>query len=132
MNRTLVTALAVLAAVGCTTRKQIASRPSDAGTKGVYAKPFDKVKRASLDALGELGFTVKEEGWADEYRYQIIGTQGMTTHGPGRLARVMIEKGDQERTVYTLTQSRAALEDHTTVDEAIGRDLQRKIASRLE
>ncbi len=130
-NLNVALVLALLLPAGCVTKKQIAGRPSDAGIKVVYPQDFAKVKRAALDALGELAFEVKEDKWADEYRYQIIASQGLTTGTPGRLVRILIEKGEKERTTYILVESRAGSQDSATIDDAIARDLHRKMDVRL-
>lgn len=133
MNKlNIVLALALLLPAGCVTKKQIAGRPSDAGIKVVYPQDFAKVKRAALDALGELAFDLKEDKWADEYRYQIIASQGLTTGTAGRLVRILIEKGEKERTTYILVESRAGNQDASPVDDAIARDLHRKMDIRLK
>jgi hypothetical protein len=120
-----------LAFSGCVTKKQIASRPSDAGIKSVHKQDFDRVKRAALDAIGELHFEVKEETWADEYRYRIIGSQGLSGGTTGRLVRIMIEKGDSERTVHILVEAKTTTQDATVIDGVIAQDLQKKLAARL-
>jgi hypothetical protein len=130
--RTLPLLLAlVLAVPGCVTRKQVASRPSDAGIKSVHKQDFDKVKRAALDAVGELHFEVKEQEWADEYRYRIIASQGLSGGSTGRYVRVMIEKGEAERTVYILVEAKTNTQDATVVDGVIAQDLQKRLAARL-
>ncbi|NJN40403.1 MAG: hypothetical protein HC807_05580 [Gammaproteobacteria bacterium] len=57
-NRLALPALALALLAACATKSEMRSLPSDAGVKGVYAQPFDVVKRAALDSSGELGFNL--------------------------------------------------------------------------
>src|SRR6185503_10534646 len=56
MIKTLLLCGIAVALAGCATKKYMMSRPLDAGVKGVYKAPFDKVRRAAQDALAERGF----------------------------------------------------------------------------
>jgi hypothetical protein len=130
MRSVALLSLALFALGGCVTRKAISSRPSDAGVKAVFAEDFDKVKRAAFDAMGDLAFEVKEEGWADTYLYRIVGSQGLSSGTAGRLVRIMIEKGEKERTAWILVETKLA-SSSSPIDETIARDLQKRLAARL-
>jgi hypothetical protein len=122
----------LLAAVSCTTRKTVMARPLDAGMKSEIEAPFDKVKRAALDALSELSFAVKDEKWdaRDPNSYVITSSQGLSSGSTGRYARLVIEKSETKQTVYVLVESKAATHDAATVDEAVARDLQGRLERR--
>ena len=131
--RTIAPALlSLLCLAGCTTRKQVAGEPLDAGVMAVYRAPFDKVKRAALDAVAELAFGVKEEKWEDERRYKIVCSQGVASGTIGRYARVVIETADTECTVYVIVKSKAAGAEARPVDDTIAADLQKRILKRVE
>ena len=125
--------LLVLLAVSCATRKSMMARPLDAGIKAEYEAPFDKVKRAAYDSLSDMTFGVKDEKWdaRDANSYVINSSQGLSTGSTGRYARIVIEKTDAKQTVYVLVESKAAVRDAATVDEAIAKDVQSRIEKRL-
>ncbi|MBV8880906.1 MAG: hypothetical protein JO332_13125 [Planctomycetaceae bacterium] len=133
MKNSLLLAALPLLLVSCATRKSMLARPLDAGIKAVYEAPFDKVKRAAYDALADMTFGVKDEKWdaRDSNSYVINSSQGLSTGSTGRYARVVIEKTETKQTVYVLVESKAAVRDSATVDEAIGKDLQSRIEKRL-
>lgn len=130
MKRLLPLLLIALAA--CTTRKAMMAKPLDLGLKAEYEAPFDKVKRASYDALSELSFGVKEEKWdsRDRNTWVITASQGLSSGSTGRYARVVIEKTDAKQTVYVLVEAKASTKDAASVDEAIAKDLQARIEKR--
>jgi len=125
--------LLLIALASCTTRKQMLAKPLDSGLKAVYEAPFDKVKRACYDSLGELTFTVKDEKWEsrDSNTFVINSSQGLSTGTTGRYARIAIEKSDSKQTVYVLVEAKAASRDAAMVDEAIGKDLLCRIEKRV-
>jgi hypothetical protein len=133
MMRTLILLALPLLAVSCATRKSMLARPLDAGVKAEYEAPFDKVKRAAYDALGDMTFGVKDEKWdaRDSNSYVINSSQGLSTGSTGRYARIVIEKTDTKQTVYVLVESKAAVRDAATVDDAIAKDLQSRIEKRV-
>lgn len=126
--------LLLLALASCTTKKQVMAKPLDLGLKAVYEAPFDKVKRASYDALAELTFSVKEEKWdsRDANTWVITASQGLSSGSTGRYARIAIEKTDAKQTVYVLVEAKAATKDAASVDEAIAKDLQGRIEKRVQ
>lgn len=119
---------------GCATKKSMMARPLDAGLKAVYEAPFDKVKRATYDSLADMTFTVKDEKWdsRDSSSWVITSSQGLSTGSTGRYARVVIEKTETKQTVYVLVESKAAVRDAATVDDAIAKDLQSRIEKRVQ
>ncbi len=132
MNRTLLLLALPLLTVSCATRKSMLARPLDTGIKAEYEAPFDKVKRAVYDSLADLTFSVKDEKWdaRDPNSFVINSSQGLSTGSTGRYARVVIEKTETKQTVYVLVESKAAVRDAMTVDEAIAKDLQGRIEKR--
>ena len=132
MKRLLLLAVLPLLAVSCATRKSMLARPLDAGLKAEYEAPFDKVKRAAYDSLSDMTFAVKDEKWdaRDTNSYVINSSQGLSTGSTGRYARIVIEKTEGKQTVYVLVESKAAVRDAATVDEAIAKDLQGRIEKR--
>jgi len=133
MKRSLLLLALPLLAVSCATRKSMLARPLDAGVKAQYEAPFDKVKRAAYDSLAELSFAVKDEKWdaRDANSYVINSSQGLSTGSTGRYARIVIEKTETKQTLYVLVESKAAVRDAETVDEAIAKDLQGRIEKRV-
>ena len=125
--------LLALLALSCATRKSMLARPLDSGVKAEYEAPFDKVKRAAYDSLSDMTFGVKDEKWdvRDSNSYVINSSQGLNTGSTGRYARIVIEKADAKQTVYVLVESKAAVRDAATVDEAIAKDLQSRIEKRV-
>ncbi len=121
-----------LALAGCASRKSVMAKPLDSGVKAVYDAPFEKVKRAAYDALGELVFKVHEEKWDGraENVWVIQGSQGLSTGSTGRYVRIAIEKTEKEQTVYVFVEAKAASRDTQSVDDAIAKDLQSKIEKR--
>ena len=132
MDRRLLLLVLPLLAVSCATRKSMLARPLDNGIKAEYEAPFDKVKRAVYDSLADMTFSVKDEKWdaRDSNSYVINSSQGLSTGSTGRYARVVIEKTETKQTVYVLVESKAAVRDAATVDEAIAKDLQGRIEKR--
>ena len=118
----------------CATKKSMMARPLDAGLKAVYEAPFDKVKRAAYDSLADMTFGVKDEKWdaRDSASWVITASQGLSSGSTGRYARVVIEKTETKQTVYVLVESKAAVRDAATVDDAIAKDLQSRIEKRLQ
>lgn len=131
-NALLLLALPLLVA-SCATKKSMMARPLDSGLKAVYEAPFDKVKRAAYDALADMTFGVKDEKWdaRDANSWVITSSQGLSTGSTGRYARVVIEKSETKQTVYVLVESKAAVRDAASVDDAIGKDLQSRIEKRV-
>jgi hypothetical protein len=76
---------------------------------------------------------VKDEKWdaRDSNSYVINSSQGLSTGSTGRYARIVIEKTDTKQTVYVLVESKAAVRDAATVDDAIAKDLQGRIEKRV-
>jgi len=133
MRRFLLLAALPLLAVSCATRKSMLARPLDSGIKAEYEAPFDKVKRAAYDSLTDLTFAVKDEKWdaRDSNSYVINSSQGLNAGSTGRYARVVIEKTETKQTVYVLVESKAAVKDAATVDDAIAKDLHARIEKRV-
>jgi hypothetical protein len=134
MTRFRLLPLVLLLVVGgCATRKYMMSRPLDNGLKAVYAAPFDKVKRAAYDALAELTYGVKDEKWdeRDKECFVINSSQGLGSGTAGRYARVVLQKGEAEQTVYVLVESKAASRDSSTADEDAAKGIQSRIEKRV-
>ncbi len=133
MRRLLPLLALALTLTACATRKSMMARPLDSGVRAEYEAPFDKVKRAAFDALADMTFGVKEEKWdaRDANAYVISSSQGLSTGSTGRYARIVIQKTDAKQTVYVLVESKAAVRDAATVDDAIAKDLQGRIEKRV-
>lgn len=134
-SRTALLLSFVLALSGCATRSEIRSLPMDAGVARTYAKPFDRVRMACRDALGELAFNIKEgekdTGWIDESHYRIIATQGLAAGTMGRIARIMIENQKSQCSVWIVVRSKVESREAEPADQAIAEDLHKRIAARL-
>ncbi|HZE96388.1 MAG TPA: hypothetical protein VE981_05150 [Planctomycetota bacterium] len=132
MKRAWMLLLLAVPLASCATRKSMMAKPLDSGVKGEFEAPFDKVKRAAYDSLADMAFSVKDEKWdaRDSSSWVINSSQGLSTGSTGRYARVTIEKTDTRQTVYVLVESKAAVRDSMTVDEAIGKDLLSRIEKR--
>jgi hypothetical protein len=124
----LLPALLPLLLAACATRAEMRSLPSDAGTKGVYAATFEKVRLAAQDSTGELGFKIKEQYGTDDHTY--IASQGLSTGTSGRYVRVRVVKGD-EIAVYVAVRSKAESREAMQTDELIEKDVHKRIAARL-
>lgn len=127
MKRTLPLLLPLFAA--CATKAEMRSLPSDAGTKAVYKAAFEKVRLAAQDSTGEIGFKIKEQYGSDDFTF--IASQGLSSASSGRYVRVRIVKGD-EVTVYVAIRSKAESREAAQTDDLIEKDIQKKIAARLE
>jgi hypothetical protein len=127
--------LLALAAAACATRSEIRSLPMDAGVARTYDKPFDRVRLACRDALGELAFNIKEgeqdTGFIDETHYRIIATQGLAAGTMGRIARIMIENQKSQCAVWVVVRSKVESREAEPADQAIAEDLHKRIAARL-
>ena len=132
LARLILVAL-LLASSGCATRKYMLSRPLDSGVKAVYPAPFDKVKRASYDALAELNFGVKDELWdnRDANAYVINTSQGLSSGSTGKYARVVILKAEKDQTVYVYVESKAATRSSAPADEDDAKSIQARIEKRV-
>ncbi len=135
-NRNLLAAwILALGTAGCATRSEIRSLPMDAGVARTYEKPFDRVRLACRDALGELAFNIKEgekdTGFIDENHYRIIATQGLAAGTMGRIARVMIENQKSQCAVWVVVRSKVESREAEPADQAIAEDLHKRIAARL-
>jgi len=133
MTRLMILLTLPLLTVSCATRKWMLAKPLDAGLKAEYEAPFDKVKRAAYDAIAEMDFGVKDEKWdaRDSNAYVVNSSQGLSSGSTGRYARVVILKADAKQTVYVLVESKAAVRDAATIDDAIAKDLQSRIEKRV-
>lgn len=133
LRKSLVLLLLLALLQACATKKGMTSKPLDTGVKTVYAGPFDKVKKAVYDSLGEMSFTVKEDKWdgRSENSYLIVASQGLSSGTLGRYCRVVIEKGDGEQTVYVLMESKVPGKDAETFDESLAKDFHGHVAKRL-
>ena len=133
LKKTAALLLIPLLFQACTTKKGMAAKPLDVGIKAVYAAPFDKVKRAALDAMSQLDFSIKEEKWdgRSENSYLILGSQGIASAPLGRLCRVVIEKGDAEQTLYVSVESKTLSKDTQATDEAVAKDFLSRVEKRL-
>ena len=132
-KRLLLLALPLLAAA-CATNKWMMSRPLDNGLKAVYSAPFDKVKRAAYDSLGDTGFTVKTEKWDERSAncYVISSSKGLSAGSTGQYARIVIEKTtDAEQTVYVMVESKAATRDSNAADDDASKGIQGRIEKRV-
>ena len=116
----------------CVTRSQMRSLPSDAGIQAIHEADFEKVRKASRDALGELEFGIKDDHDLDESTWQILATQGLGSGTMGRLVRIRIEKGEEEMSVRVVVRSKADTSAAAAADEAIERDLMVKITRLLQ
>ena len=132
-SRLVLAALLLTVSSSCATRKYMLSRPLDSGVKAVYPAPFDKVKRATYDALADLQYGVKDELWdsRDSNAYVINTSQGLSTGSTGKYARVVILKSEQEQTVYVYVESKAATRSSAAGDEDDARSIQGRIEKRV-
>jgi hypothetical protein len=127
----LTLALPLLLLAACTTKKEMLSLPSDTGVKGTYKEPFEQVKKAALDALAELGFKHNKDIPSDEFTFQVLYSQGLSTGTAGRYVRVTITKGDTERVVYFAVRSKTESDEARKLDEVLAKDLHARTATRL-
>jgi hypothetical protein len=134
MRRLVLLASAALLPA-CATRSELRSMPSDAGIAKTYTATFDKAKLACRDALGELGFRIKEgekdTGPVTETVYRVIGSQGISSGTVGRYARILIEDAQGTCVVRVLVQSKAESRENAQIDPLIAEDLHKRIAARL-
>ena len=114
----------------CATKSEMRNLPSDAGTKGVYKEPYEKVRLASQDSTAELGFKVnpKDQSMASEIEYWYIGSQGVSSGS--RYVRVRLSKGP-ETTVFVAVRSKAESREAMQTDDLIEKDIHKRIAGRL-
>ena len=133
LRKTLPLLILPLLLQACTTKKGMTAKPLDTGIKVVHTAPFEKVKKAVLDAMSELDFTIKEEKWdgRSENSYLILGSQGIASAPLGRLCRVVIEKGEAERTLYVHVESKTLGKETLATDEAVAKDLIGRVDKRL-
>lgn len=134
MTRARLILVALLLTAGaCATRKYMLSRPLDSGVKAVYPAPFDKVKRATYDALAELQYGVKDELWdnRDQNAYVINSSQGLSTGSTGKYARIVIMKAEKDQTVYVYVESKAATRSSAAADEDDAKNIQARIEKRV-
>ena len=133
LRKTLALLILPLLLQACTTKKGMSAKPLDVGIKAVHTAPFDKVKKAVLDAMSELDFSIKEEKWdgRSENSYLILGSQGIASAPLGRLCRVVIEKGEAERTLYVHVESKTLGKETLATDEAVAKDLLGRVDKRL-
>jgi len=122
----------LLALAACATKKEVLAAPSDSGVKGVYKETFDQVKKAATDSMAEMGFKFNKEGQSDEFTWQTLYSQGLSSGTSGRYARLTITKGDTERTVYFLVKSKTESDDARKLDDLLAQDLHKKTAARLQ
>lgn len=133
--RVLLLALLLAATASCATKKYMKSRPLDAGIKVVYKAEFDKVKRAAFDSLIERGFHYKDDdyGWDErnDKAFFINSSKGLAVGSTGQYARVVIEKGATEQTVFVLVDTKAASRDSAAADEDSARGIHSGIEKRV-
>jgi len=133
--RLLLLALLLAGTASCATKKFMKSRPLDAGIKVVYKAEFDKVKRAAFDSLIERGFHYKDEdyGWDErsDKAFFINSSKGLSMGTTGQYARVVIEKGPAEQTVYVLVDTKASSHDSNAADEDSARGIHAGIEKRV-
>ena len=135
MIKTLLLCGIAVALAGCATKKYMMSRPLDAGVKGVYKAPFDKVRRAAQDALAERGFHFdrdKDEKWLEtDHAHMINSSKGLSAGSTGQYARIVINKTESEQTVFVLVESKAASRDSNAADEDVAKGVHAAIEKRV-
>jgi len=129
--RTPIVMCAVALLSGCATKSEVRNMPSDAGLANSYAVSMDKAKLACKDTLGELGYSVKDDvahaaGW-----WRILGSQGLSSGGTGRIIRFMIEDKRDSVVVRVVVQSRVDTAEARAADAAIAEDVHKRAAARM-
>lgn len=131
MVRAIVT-VPLLLLVGCATRSEVRSLPSDAGTRATYKADFDLVRLACQDVAADLGFTVQPKetiAMATEVRF--LATQGLASGTGGRLLRVRIAREPAGIGVFAVVRSKVDTGDTRWTDGLIEKDFQQRVADRL-
>jgi hypothetical protein len=67
--------------------------PGLLGITRTYEAPFDALKKASLEALAELGYSVKKQGGEDKARHRMLASRRDPKSGTERFALIVIEQG---------------------------------------
>jgi len=133
--RLFLLALLLAGTASCATKKYMKSRPLDAGIKVVYKAEFDKVKRAAFDSLIERGFSYKDgdHGWDErnDKAFFINSSKGLALGTTGMYARVVIEKGEAEQTVFVLVDTKASSRDSNAADEDAAKGIHSGIEKRV-
>ncbi len=129
--RTMLVLSAVAVLSGCATKNEVRNMPSDAGVAQTYAVSMDKAKLACKDALAELGYSIKDDvahaaGW-----WRLLGSQGLSSGGTGRIIRIMIEDKRDAVVVRVVVQSRVDTAEARAADAAIAEDVHKRAAARI-
>ena len=126
----LVSSLLFLS-MACATRDSVRSAPSDSGVGATYRFPLGRVHQACRDAVVEGGYTVRDDETDASGNWRILATQGIVSGN--RLCRItLVQASASETTARVLVESRMANADSHVTDEALARELQRRIGDRLK
>lgn len=129
--RTMLVLSAVAVLSGCATKNEVRNMPSDAGLAHTYVVTMDKAKLSCKDALAELGYSIKDDvahaaGW-----WRILGTQGLSSGGSGRIIRIMLEEKRDSVVVRVVVQSRVDTAEARATDAAIAEDVHKRASARM-
>ena len=92
----------------CATVGGIRSEPIDSGVSRTFSADYDRVSRAVLEAIGQVGLKVDQTRQARD-QLMIIAKKGVSAFSYGELVRVVVEKSAfTETTVRVTTQRRLA------------------------
>ena len=109
MQRLLAAMTAVIVLSACATTGGMRSAPLAQGTPRTFSAEYDKVLKASREAVVEAGLAIEEVTKVNEQTWMIIGKKGASGFTWGELVRVVVEQtAPTETTVRVYTQRKLA------------------------
>jgi hypothetical protein len=109
LTRRLALAASVLLTTGCATTGTMRSAPADNGIARTFTGEYDKVLKASREAVVEAGLAIEEVNKVDDRTWMIIGKKGASAWSWGEMVRVLVQQtGPSETTVRVYTQRKLA------------------------
>lgn len=109
MRNWLFIMILVLLACGCATTSSVKNAPLSKGVSKTYEAGFDKVVKATRNAMTDTGLEIEEAYEADDDTFVIIGKTGTSGFSWGEYARsVVVKRESGNTTVRVLTKKKLA------------------------
>ena len=100
----LVSVIGIICIGGCATRTAMLEAPLDAGHSQTFSADYDRVIRASRDALTTSGLDIDDATEIDNRTFVILAQKGASMSSYGELVRVAVQgvsESETEVKVYT-------------------------------
>ncbi len=100
----LVSVIGIICIGGCATRSAMLDAPLEAGRSQTFRADYDRVIRASRDALTSSGLDIDKASEMDNETFVILAQKGVSMSSYGELVRLTVQgvsESETEVKVYT-------------------------------